>query len=514
MPGLFGEDPATDQPPPMLREGEVLVRVAVERGIDRLGSASANARRSALAGGAAAPDPTDTGPPDDGALTYRAMMPIAVGDRVEVPLGRANRPEPGIVVEVGGAGEAELAEGLGTAKLKSIFPPKRKGALGSGGAGDGGVSGVAAAALPPDLVELARWMASYYVCPLGMVLATMLPAAVKHDTGAKLRTVLAPLDEPALTAHLATAKLTPSAKRAWESIAALDPSTFPIGARDLATTIDSRTLAPINSLVRIGLLVASQRREIVAPEWDDLSVEGSPSSSSSSPLPIPHSPLPSLAPHQSRAVSGISTSLDSFSVHLLRGVTGSGKTEVYLRLIADVLRRGKTALVLVPEISLTPQTAGRFQRRFGAGSACTATVAVLHSGLTASQRHQQWALAARSAESGGAGVVIGARSAVFAPLRNLGLVVVDEEHAGDYKQDQLPRYHGRDVAIKRAQAAGCPIILGSATPSIESWANATGPSAKYKLWELTSRVGGGALPHVEVLDLVAERRAAAELAAQ
>jgi primosomal protein N' (replication factor Y) len=168
--------------------------------------------------------------------------------------------------------------------------------------------------------------------------------------------------------------------------------------------------------------------------------------------------------------------------------------------------------VLVPEISLTPQTAGRFTARFG--DLGPGGVAVLHSGLTASQRHKQWMLAGKD---GGARVVVGARSAVFAPLESLGLIVVDEEHAGDYKQDQLPRYHGRDVAIKRAQIEGCPALLGSATPSLESWANVNTAitthhsggarhQGKYKLWELTERVGGGKLPPVEVVDLSDERR--------
>jgi primosomal protein N' (replication factor Y) len=167
---------------------------------------------------------------------------------------------------------------------------------------------------------------------------------------------------------------------------------------------------------------------------------------------------------------------------LLFGVTGSGKTEVYLRLIERVIASGRRALVLVPEISLTPQTSRRFEARFGG------KVAVLHSGLSASQRHRQW----RMAWSGEAMVVVGARSAVFAPLADLGLVVVDEEHDGSYKQDTLPRYHGRDVAIKRAQMAGCPVVLGSATPSLESWANAR--VGKFRLWALRERAGGGQTP--------------------
>jgi primosomal protein N' (replication factor Y) (superfamily II helicase) len=193
--------------------------------------------------------------------------------------------------------------------------------------------------------------------------------------------------------------------------------------------------------------------------------------------------------------------------------------------ISRVLEARQRALVLVPEIALTPQTAGRFLARFGS-VADEGRVAVLHSGMPASERHRQWALAA----SGRARVVVGARSAVFAPLADLGLIVVDEEHAGDYKQDQAPRYSARDVAIKRAQLEGCPVILGSATPSLESWANAvarprTGREGgnggnggagdrTHFLWELSERVGGGVLPDVEVVDLAAERRTMAHAAAR
>src|SRR5690606_15185405 len=198
--------------------------------------------------------------------------------------------------------------------------------------------------------------------------------------------------------------------------------------------------------------------------------------------------------------------LGSFSAHLIRGVTGSGKTEVYLRVIEQVLAAGDSALVLVPEIALTPQTAARFLRRFEREG-----VAVLHSGLSASERNRQWAAAA----SGEARVVIGARSAVFAPLPRLGIIIVDEEHASDYKQDQAPRYHARDVAVKRAHIEQCPVILGSATPALESWANATptkgGHKPRYRLWELTERVGGGRLPKVEIVDLAAERRLRARM---
>ena len=154
------------------------------------------------------------------------------------------------------------------------------------------------------------------------------------------------------------------------------------------------------------------------------------------------------------------------------------------------------AVVLVPEIALTPQTGGRLIGRFP-----NHRVAVLHSGLTAAQRHQQWRLAA----DGTADIVLGARSAVFSPVPDgrLGLIVVDEEHDGSYKQDQAPRYHGRDVAVRRAQLAGCTVLLGSATPSVESWFNAT-VRHSYTLHRLDQRVPGLSVPRVIVVDFVAD----------
>jgi primosomal protein N' (replication factor Y) len=189
-----------------------------------------------------------------------------------------------------------------------------------------------------------------------------------------------------------------------------------------------------------------------------------------------------------------------FSVHLLYGVTGSGKTEVYIRLIERVIAAGKSALLLVPEISLTPQTGGRLIGRFP-----DHRVAIMHSGLTAAQRHQHWVMAAE----GRAHIVLGARSAVFAPVPDdsIGLIIVDEEHDGSYKQDQVPRYHGRDVAIRRAQLAGCPTLLGSATPSLESWHNAHREGkGRYALHRLADRVPGAQLPVVKVVDFREQQR--------
>jgi primosomal protein N' (replication factor Y) len=338
----------------------------------------------------------------------------------------------------------------------------------------------------PELLGLARWMSDYYCCPLGMVLTAMIPAAVKTGTGARTVERVRRAEVSTADAAVIAQGLRPLTKRAWEAITARDAADFPIDARELAARIGASNAGPVNQLVRAGLMEVVRVETVRAAEafWEVKRVEGVSSTHE-------------LTDEQHAAVEGIGQAIAGMGepgVHLLHGVTGSGKTEVYLALIAGVLDAGGTALVLVPEIGLTPQTAGRFIDRFGADR-----VAVLHSGLSAGQRHRQWARAA----GGQARVVVGARSAVFAPLSGLGLIVVDEEHATDYKQDQLPRYHARDVAIVRGARAGCPVVLGSATPSLESYANAR--RGRYRVWRLTRRVPGASLPQVRVVDMTHER---------
>ncbi|MFA6046870.1 MAG: primosomal protein N' [Phycisphaerales bacterium] len=460
----------------------VFARVAVARGIDRLDG--------------------------DGSLTYSCTEPAPhVGELVNVPLGKGKAS--GIVIEVGGA---ELLGDVEAWKVKPMGP--RSGA-----------------ALPGALIELARWMAGYYVCPLGMVLANMLPAAVKHGTGAKRvemvrrvasitpgtggspedgehqvvtpelsprssgsSTPASPGASPGLSSgdrphppETKEPKLSPTAKRAWLAIAAMAEADLPVPLQELVLRAGVKSAGPIRALVKLGLLTITTESTVRAGDVLGLAALGAPLEGELSPTAA-----------QRAAIEGIWAARENFGVHLLHGVTGSGKTEVYLQLIARVLAAGRTALVLVPEIALTPQTSVRFTKRFGREH-----VAVLHSGLTASQRHKEWARAA----GGGARVVVGARSAVFAPLRDLGLIVVDEEHDGSYKQDRLPRYNARDVAIKRGQHAACPVVLGSATPSLESWANAkAGPARRYTLWSLASRAGGANMPTVRIVNLVDERR--------
>ncbi|KAF0242133.1 MAG: primosomal protein N' (replication factor Y), partial [Planctomycetota bacterium] len=254
-------------------------------------------------------------------------------------------------------------------------------------------------------------------------------------------------------------------------------SAQPVAVADLEERL-SISASPIATLAKKGL-VAIERREIDAA---DPLLAHPPSTT---PPPVPNR-------EQELAIASIIAGFGGFKPYLLHGVTSSGKTEVYLRVIAQAVAAGKKALVLVPEIALTPQTISRFSARFS-------RLAVMHHRLTDAQRLDQW----KRIKAGGADVVIGARSAVFAPLPDLGVIVVDEEHETSYKAGNEPRYHARDVAVKRAQLEKAVIVLGSATPALESWRNAQ--EKKYELLRLTQRVNDRPLPPVEVVDMAQER---------
>ncbi|MEH7177231.1 primosomal protein N' [Neobacillus vireti] len=204
-----------------------------------------------------------------------------------------------------------------------------------------------------------------------------------------------------------------------------------------------------------------------------------------------------LTDDQQSAIGPILSSIENnlHEVFLLYGVTGSGKTEIYLQSIQDVIGKGREAIVLVPEIALTPQMVNRFKGRFGN------LVAVLHSGLSAGEKYDEW----RKIQRKEVKVVVGARSAIFAPFENLGIIIIDEEHETSYKQEEMPRYHARDVAIERAQKNNCPVVLGSATPALETFARAQ--KGVFKLLSLPNRMNKRALPEVEIIDMREELRA-------
>lgn len=297
--------------------------------------------------------------------------------------------------------------------------------------------------------------------------------AEEHDARQRARTRVAEDKHAALAVDLEAARA--ATARAPARRAVVDAlADGPRPQRALTEALPGAAAA-VRALVAAGVVeIRRQARALTAVALAD-------------PLPAASTP-PTLTDEQARAVAAI-TAPDGFAAFLLHGVTGAGKTEVYLHTIAHARAAGRGAIVLVPEISLTPQLAARFRARFGA------EVAILHSGLSERERLIEWTRLDR----GDARIAVGARSAVFAPVRDLGVIVVDEEHDGSFKQDEGVRYHGRDVALVRAQRAGAVCVLGSATPSLESYAAAT--DGRYRLLELVTRPTGGTLPAVQIVDL-------------
>jgi primosomal protein N' (replication factor Y) len=391
--------------------------------------------------------------PLDHAYTYavpeRLREVVAVGKRVQAPFGKGDKATVGYCV---GLGETAPAR-----PVKELFRVLDEEAL-----------------LTPNLMRLTRWMADYYLCGWGQVLNAVVPAGAKERAGTRNLVFLEPVPEsefpqplPAITPKQATAlQHLRSAGKALE-------------VRQLARLAQCGT-GPVEALIAKGVARRVVRRvDRFAEEPDETAAdEGS--------LTLNPDQLAAWAPIEQALRQG------GFRAFLLYGVTGSGKTEIYLRAIEEVVRQGMEAIVLVPEISLTPQTIQRFRGR------CS-EVAVLHSHLGDAERGGQW----RRVAGGHVQVVVGARSAVFAPTRRLGLIIIDEEHEGTFKQESTPRYHARDVAVMRARLENIPILMGSATPSLESWHNAQ--RGQYTLLSLPNRVLDRPLPHVGLIDLRHER---------
>jgi len=331
----------------------------------------------------------------------------------------------------------------------------------------------------PALLKLVKWIASYTASPIEVVLKTAVPASVlKPSARPKELLFVEPTGSTAdLTKHQAQLladivrvgggwmqqlvkefQTSPSTLRALErkgcvSIAARQSRRDPLAGRSVVPT------RPL----QLNDMQAQALATIFEQEIGGRGATALPGDGRGAPRPV-----------------------------LLHGVTGSGKTEIYLQAIAKLLEQGKGAIVLVPEISLTPQTVRRFAGRFGD------RVAVLHSALSDGERYDEW----HRIRTGEARVVVGPRSAIFAPVANLGLIVVDEEHDPSYKQDETPRYHARDVAVMRARFEGARIVLGSATPSLESWLNAQ--QNKYELASVPARVAGRSLPDVHLVNMQEE----------
>jgi primosomal protein N' (replication factor Y) len=336
--------------------------------------------------------------------------------------------------------------------------------------------------LSEKLIELARWMAVYYCCPIETVMRSLLPQVIRRaEVGWKKQLFVSAAKEIGADE---IGKLRRRAPKQAELLEAVSKLRKPIAAADLLrqTSLDNQTL---RALEKRGFVVLREEAVARDPHADEQFI-------ASTDLTLNEEQAAALA-----AVSEALAAPEKAKPILLHGVTGSGKTEIYLQAIQATLARGKTAIVLVPEISLTPQTVERFKSRF---AETQEMVAVLHSHLSEGERHDEW----HKIHAGRARIVVGARSAVFAPLENLGLIVVDEEHETSYKQEDAPRYHARDVAVVRAKLEGCAVLLGTATPSLESYHNAT--QNKYRLLKLTQRVDNCQMPLMRIVDLRLERR--------
>lgn len=329
--------------------------------------------------------------------------------------------------------------------------------------------------LTPALLRLGRRMADTAFCSWGQALAAMLPAALRTD---RPRRTIPTVELAREIGEEERAELERRFPKQAKAVAWLERAGGPVVVRDfLSRTGLSRS--PLDSLARKGLVRFGRKTEVLDP-FAGVAPERS-------------GPLQA-TPDQQRAVDEIVSALDRrrHADFLLYGITGSGKTEVYLQALARCVEQGRGAIVLVPEIALTPQTVARFRARFG-------EVAVLHSGLTDAERHDQW----QALRRGEVRIVVGARSALFAPIPDLGLIVVDEEHETSFKQESVPRYHARDVARERARLEHAVCVLGSATPSLESWA--ASERSEVRRLELPERVAGGRLPEVRVVDMRTEK---------
>ena len=373
---------------------------------------------------------------DYAGVDFQPAGPDCVGCRVRVPFG--SRELVGVVAAAGVA-DANGIELRAASQILDDSP-----------------------LLHGELFDSLRWLARYAHAPLGEVLATALPAALRRG-------------EPLPDTHAWAWQLTEAGRTAWSGLRAGRPKRFAeslyAGPRDedaLDVAAGEGWRAAARALHRRGLA----ERVAIPP-------------SQLAPAPQPG---PALNAEQRAAVDTLAET-QGFAALLLDGVTGSGKTEVYLRAIADCLARGRQALVLVPEIGLTPQMLARFRARLGV------PVHALHSGLNDNERARVWTAAWR----GEARVVVGTRSAVFTPLPDAGLIVVDEEHDASYKQQDGIRYHARDFALVRGKALGVPVLVGSATPSLETLHNAQ--AGRYTHLRLTQRAGEAQPPSVRVLDV-------------
>ena len=365
---------------------------------------------------------------------------VEPGRRVQVPLGKANRLRLAYCVAV-------QSGDLPQTPLKSVAGVEDERPL-----------------LSRRMLELTKWMAERWMARWGEVLEAVLPSGVRLRQQGRT--------SPLLVASGITPSRTPTPGQARVLAAAGEPATV-----EQLAKASGASRAIVTRLVKLGLLREVGSVEVVRVARTQRAA-------------ISHDRPAALSPAQAAALGAITGCMREarHETIVLFGVTGSGKTEVYLQAVEETVAYGRQAIVLVPEISLTPQTCDRFRARFG-------TVAVLHSHLTPAERHAQW----REIAAGRVNVVVGARSAIFAPTPRLGLIVIDEEHESSFKQGTAPRYHARDVAEWIARAERVPLVLGSATPALETFARCL--SGEWRMCRLADRVGGAELPAVITVDL-------------
>ncbi|RIK86217.1 MAG: primosomal protein N' [Planctomycetota bacterium] len=402
---------------------------------------------------AGAEGPFDYEVPDQFCDAGRQECFAEAGRRLRVPLGRGDRPVVGYCVEVATqrASPRRLKKIVGVIDAQSL--------------------------LSPAMLRLTRWMADYYLCPWGQVLEAVVPAGVRDQAGTReVRLLVA---TPGALARFDELKM--RSKQQRKALELLAAAQQPMSPAELAL-LAGCSEAPLRALVKRRFIATAASR--VAKRQLSAGPPGDGAADAGKEAKL------RLNADQQAALDRITAALDAGRPAglLLHGVTGSGKTEVYLQAIEHVASFGRQAIVLVPEISLTPQTVRRFRARF-------ARVAVLHSHLSDAERHHHWQRIAR----GEVEVIVGARSAIFAPAPHLGLIIIDEEHETTFKQDVAPRYHARDVAWRRAQADEIPLVLGSATPSLEAWHRAS--AGEFELISLPKRVMNLPLPDVVTVDL-------------
>ncbi|MDG1151417.1 MAG: primosomal protein N' [Akkermansiaceae bacterium] len=333
--------------------------------------------------------------------------------------------------------------------------------------------------ITPALLKLAEWITSYYGTPLEQVIRSIIPASIRGDkTSAKIRKAAILAKKPT---EIELAKLAKRAKRQHQIITLLSIADKPIPITELGGASTSSSIKTLTEKGWVKVINLEVRRDPDANETF-----------------LPTDPL-TLNEEQDEAYQTISKSLHSEKPKpiLLHGITGSGKTEVYLQATRTALKLGKNVIILVPEISLAPQTVQRFKARF---HDLTDQIAILHSNLSQGERFDEW----HRIRAGKARIVIGARSAIFAPVKDPGLIIVDEEHEPAYKQENPPKYHARDLAVVRCNLEKCTVVLGSATPSLETFQNTQ--LKKYQIVKMTERADGASLPLTRVVDMRIEAK--------